>query len=446
MTRATRILTSLVAAAFALAVGPAAASASSPAHAAVFGGSTVPTAKYPFMVRLESADGNAFCSGSLVNPTHVVTAAHCFDSDTFVYGLKRRWSNLRVRFANTAERTAVPAKRATIWRNWSSFEPGNDNRVGTGYPVHLDQADVAVVELSANAPDSVTPVAMAPIAESGRSDELAIVGYGPSATGAGTLREEAAEAPLQLASASTCRLPMGSGNFEPFDSREICVNSTPSNPTAEACRGDSGGALLALKPSVALVGVTSWGTPDDNCSINNPTPGWSVFASVSGASDWLAQQTGTAVGGATAAINLGRPKPAKLSTRVTACKGSARAPRCSIKFMRLRVKLADSDASTIHSRATIQFSMLKREGSGSDDFQLGKFYVEVPLSETEQLAEIPVPANWRSWIRKHSTDRRLHYQVEVRSYNRSENGSSTIIVGKCSVTGQIRCSSLNAGF
>lgn len=425
---------------------PAASNASVRVHPTVFHGNTVPTGKYPFMVRLEDSSGTGFCSGSLVNPTHVVTAAHCLTAETFIDGMAKQWGKLKVRFANTSARTAVPAKRVSYWRNWSAFELGNDNRVGTEFPVRIDQADIAVVELSSAAPLDVAPVPMAGIGEDQRGSQLTIVGYGPSAFASGKLRQEAAEAQLQIAPAGTCSSPMGDGQFEPLDSREICMQSTVANPTAEACNGDSGGALLALEPTVALVGVTSWGTVDDNCRKATPVAGWTVFASVSSSANWLAQQTGTGVGGVSAPVDTSKPKAAQLRTSMTACKGLRPVKKCSLSLMRLRVLLADGDITTVHSRATVDLWMRTKDKSGTSDFNLGKYYIAVPLRSNVDAAEIPISAAVRSLLRKHSADRRLRFRVEIRSYNSRENGTSTVVTGSCSTTGPIRCAASHTSF
>jgi secreted trypsin-like serine protease len=197
-------------------------------------------------------DGTRFrCSGTLVSPTVVLTAAHCTDGST----------DVRVTFDGVAQ--ADPT-RAT--------DPGDPSRfiVGTAFAhpdwnekLQLkDLLDIGVIVLDAPAAAIWPGITPAPLPTAGLLDELAaksglkksafeVVGYGVffeqpqttprTPTAVRDLTRRFTTAPMQNINGETLKLQESDGD---------------SKFGGGTCFGDSGGALLL---DGLLVGDTSWG-------------------------------------------------------------------------------------------------------------------------------------------------------------------------------------------
>lgn len=217
----------------------------------VVGGSLTASRSLPSTVTLLL--GNQFCSGSVVSPTTVVTAAHCVTS-THV-------SKMRVR-ANSASSfkggEVIPVSAAIP-------HPGYDLRTHTGII-----NDIAVLKLAR--PTSATPIALPTAAEdaarSAAGSRMFIAGFGRSnATAVGKpLMGRLRQAPVVARSAcsgpgytgfSASAMVCASGN-----SFVKAVSGKRKHDVERAtCFGDSGGPLLARTTSgPRLLGVTSYGS------------------------------------------------------------------------------------------------------------------------------------------------------------------------------------------
>ncbi len=231
---------------------------SSSGAGAIAGGRTIPVQAAPWTVFiLEKAGSTHFvCTGSVLDPTHVLTAAHC------------------VLDAN--EKPAPPSAfvvRAGV-SNFKAPLPTDreQERKLRGYRVHPryfftgadDPDDVSVLELAAPLDLSgpavkavALPTANVPV-PAGAAVELA--GFGSSAPG------EKSKGPLHSLTGKVD--PQGAcGRAEhgllEFNAIQICAWS----PTSSVCNGDSGSGLVTAGPNPMLVGIVSAGAP--GCDIGS---------------------------------------------------------------------------------------------------------------------------------------------------------------------------------
>ncbi len=160
--------------------------------------------------------GDLRCSGTLVAPLVVLTAAHCVASvpPTGVIFVDRSGGRTERLVGGTEYHAA--------------FEPDTF------------AADIGAVMLAAPAPAGVVPVALSPGVSAAEEDELRLVGFGRSGALA---RDEGARRE-------------GVAAVDAIDALTLRVRPSPSQP----CIGDSGGPAFATIAGVEhLVGVTSHG-------------------------------------------------------------------------------------------------------------------------------------------------------------------------------------------
>jgi hypothetical protein len=221
-------------------------------------------------VEVRYADGGtAACTGSVIAPTFVVTAAHCFVSESKV---------TQVAIAAGAHDLSL------VTSGVGEVIPGSHVEIDPDYNPDTAAHDAAVITLSR--PTSAPPVPLATpdeIHTLGPQTPLAIAGWGlTTGSGSGDPPSQLQTAQVQLQDASYCSKVLGKLNV--FDPSLFLCTDTPGH-VAGTCHGDSGGPLLWTNPAgvVELIGLTDWGfdkcVPAISAYTNLGTVGpWVLFA------------------------------------------------------------------------------------------------------------------------------------------------------------------------
>lgn len=276
----------------------------------IINGTNGSTATYPWMAFLADVDGFQYCGASLISPTWVLTAAHCFVNE-----------------AGTAIDIATGAMSTVVLNSDNSESLAADAVVGQigqiiVHPSYKpDQAtspneddfDIALVELSAALDiDPVQLLAGGSPAIPAQTMAL-IMGWGTTAIDQNneSINPSATllTANQQIVSNEACSEVYG----DKITSNMICAGGVSDTDTTDTCQGDSGGPLTVAKGnSFVQIGLVSFGGTETGPACGDPeAPG--VYASVAALSDFIQEHASDVV---FTTLEENNPAP-QLSTSVT---------------------------------------------------------------------------------------------------------------------------------
>lgn len=265
-----------------------------PNASAIVGGKPVPVGQRGYVAYISIEPGFA-CTGTLVTPTHVVTAGHCSSVTGAVAPTPL------INFSTRPE--LVKVTLGSVKRNDPAGEKPGVKAVKV-HPKYVfengSSYDVAVLELSR--PSVQTPVRVAAPEEAGLwvpGTMAQIAGFGDTQEG-GSAPAVMQEAQVPIVTDTTAK------NAYP-DSFEAVTQIGAGFPQGgtDTCQGDSGGPLLVPAPdgSLRLVGDTSYG---EGCARPN-RPG--IYGRLAGPElrAFLAEQAPGSIAPAPPAAATGEP-------------------------------------------------------------------------------------------------------------------------------------------
>jgi trypsin len=202
---------------------------------AIINGSAAAEGAYPFMAAITDPSGFAYCGGTVIAASWVLTAAHCVVDETA--------SNVRVvtgrtNLSNTGQGQVIAVSQIVV-------EPKYDGSAWDAALLHL-----------------ASPTTSAPIRLAAASDDyleaagttVRVTGWGDQTPTLGLLAtDQLREVDLQVVSDSEC----ATTNFGLNAATSVCAAAL----LKDSCNGDSGGPLFSTTaPIRTQIGIVSYGT------------------------------------------------------------------------------------------------------------------------------------------------------------------------------------------
>ncbi|MFM9108012.1 MAG: serine protease, partial [Chloroflexota bacterium] len=225
-------------------LAPPLALASGPGSPRIVGGTEVPAGTYRFMAYLKI--GPYRCGGSLIDATHILTAAHC------VTGASA--ASITAYIGGTTMSGGIPVGSISRAASAVAMHPQ--------YNASTDERDVAVITLDQAVPaaadggiDPIGFVASGSTQGLAEGTLLTVAGWGTTSYG-GPTSGKLLEVAVPAQTDAYCRQRYGLS----ADESAVMFCAGPKTGGQDSCQGDSGGPLFYLDTSVyTQVGIVSWG-------------------------------------------------------------------------------------------------------------------------------------------------------------------------------------------
>lgn len=222
---------------------------------------------YPFMAAIMIEKDKFQCGGTLIDESHILTAAHCFYNDTrfTVYDMRKMRIYLGAHNIRYHSGSVHRVKRMIMHKDYIDR-----------FPFYNDIA-ILTLETPARMSKSVKPICLPNRRYSTFANQRVTV------TGWGALNEEGTEHPSVLQEADLDVIS-NAQCARKYRGRALIKDSTMCTEEVgkDACYGDSGGPIHLVQSGVtAQVGIVSWGW---GCALAN-SPG--VYTRVTAYSNWI---------------------------------------------------------------------------------------------------------------------------------------------------------------
>lgn len=240
---------------------------SKPIVTRIVGGINATKVQFPYYAQVETAVrvnestiGFANCGGSVISPTHILTAAHCVEGALAMEILLGFYT-----IEDASEVQSHTVKTIHAHKGFNATVRGND---------------IAIIELAKpiNFTENIKPIQLS--CNYARADTKTLVA-GTGLTNDVTKETSHSLLWTNLTTMSNQQCEMLFGRIE---TSSICAVGKPKHG---ACLGDSGTALIKEENGTQIqIGILSWGVID-LCEFGFPT----VFERISGYVDWIKQHS-----------------------------------------------------------------------------------------------------------------------------------------------------------